>query len=81
MLVGERMTRNPITITEDANIDDALHTMREHRVRRLPILDHSGRIVGIVSDKDLLNASPSPVTSLNVWEVKEMLNLLTIDNS
>ena len=68
MLVGERMTRNPVTITEDANIDDALHLMREKKVRRLPVMDRSGRMVGIVSDKDLLLASPSPATTLAVWE-------------
>ncbi len=78
MLVGERMTRNPVTITEDANIDDALHLMREKKVRRLPVLDHSGRMVGIVSDKDLLHASPSPATSLSIYEMHYLLSKLTV---
>ena len=56
MLVGERMTRDPLTIGEDANIDDALHMMRERKVRRLPVLDQTGKMVGIISDKDLLDA-------------------------
>ncbi len=78
MLVGERMTRNPVTITEDTSVDDALHVMREHKVRRLPILDAAGKMVGIVSDKDLLHAAPSPATSLSVYEMHYLLSKLTV---
>lgn len=78
MLVGERMTRNPITISEDTSIDDALHTMRQRKVRRLPVLDLSGEMVGIVSDRDLLHAAPSPVTSLSVYELHYLLAKLTV---
>jgi acetoin utilization protein AcuB len=78
MLVGERMTRNPVTITEETSIDDALHVMRERKVRRLPVLDSSGKMVGIVSDRDLLHAAPSPATSLSVYELHYLLAKLTI---
>jgi acetoin utilization protein AcuB len=78
MLVGERMTRNPVTVTEETSIDDALHVMRERKIRRLPVLDHSGRMVGIVSDRDLLHAAPSPATSLSVYELHYLLAKLTI---
>ena len=78
MLVGERMTRNPVTILETASIDDGIHLMRERRVRRLPVLDSSGKMVGIVSDKDLLHAAPSPATSLSVYELHYLLARLTI---
>ncbi len=78
MLVGERMTRNLVTVTEETSIDDALHVMRERRVRRLPVLDHSGKMVGIVSDRDLLHAAPSPATSLSVYELHYLLSKLTI---
>jgi acetoin utilization protein AcuB len=78
MLVGERMTRTPVTITEDASIDDALHLMRERKIRRLPVLDSSGKMVGIVSDRDLLHAAPSPATSLSVYELHYLLSKLTI---
>jgi len=78
MLVGERMTRNPVTISDDTNIDDALHLMRERKVRRLPVLDASGQMVGIVSDEDLLHASPSPATSLSVYELHYLLSKLNV---
>ncbi len=78
MLVRERMTRNPITISEDASIDDGLHLMRERKVRRLPVTDNSGKMVGIVSDRDLLHAAPSPATTLSVYELHYLLSKLTI---
>ena len=78
MLVGERMTRNPVIINEEASIDEGLHLMRERKVRRLPVMDSAGRMVGIVSDKDLLHAAPSPATSLSVYELHYLLSKLTI---
>ena len=78
MLVGERMTRNPVTITEDTSIDDALHLMRERKVRRFPILDTAGHLVGIISDKDLLHAAPSPASTLSVYEMHYLLAKLTV---
>lgn len=78
MLVRERMTPNPLTVTPESSVRDALRLMRERKVRRLPVLDDQGQLVGIVSEKDLLYASPSPVTSLNVWEINELLYKLQI---
>jgi len=79
MFVRDRMAHTPITITGDITVMDALNLMKAKNVRRLPVVNKDGRIVGIVSEKDLLYASPSPVTSLNVWEVREMLHLLTVN--
>ncbi len=78
MLVGERMTRNPLTTTPDTTVTEALAYMRREKVRRLPVVDKKGKLVGIVSDKDLLYASPSPVTSLSVWEIHSLLAKLTV---
>ncbi len=79
MLVRERMTPNPVTITPETSLTDAMRVMREKKVRRLPVLDARGSLIGIVSDSDLLYASPSPVTSLSVWEIHGLLNRLTMD--
>ena len=46
MLVGDRMTKRPITVTEDDSIDQALGLMRSEKVRRLPVLDKHGKLVG-----------------------------------
>ena len=50
--------------------------MRQKQVRRLPVLDDEGKMVGIVSEKDLLYASPSPATSLSIYEMHYMLSQL-----
>ncbi|MBC7231823.1 MAG: CBS domain-containing protein [Chloroflexi bacterium] len=78
MLVRERMTHNPITIREDTSLYDALKVMRDNKVRRLPVLNKEGKLVGIVSEKDLLYASPSPATSLSVWEINYLTSKITV---
>jgi acetoin utilization protein AcuB len=73
MLVGERMTKRPITVTEDTTLPEALELMRKEKIRRLPVLDKHGKLVGIVTELDLLRASPSPATSLSVYEIPYLL--------
>jgi acetoin utilization protein AcuB len=77
MLVGERMSRPVITITPDLPLTDALSMMKKERIRRAPVVK-DGKLAGIVSDKDLLNASPSPVTTLSIWEMNYMLSKITV---
>jgi acetoin utilization protein AcuB len=72
------MTRNPVTVKDDTSLYDALKIMRENKVRRLPVLDKGGKLVGIVSEKDLLYASPSPATSLSVWEINYLTSKITV---
>ncbi len=79
MLVRERMSRRPVTIPAGTPVTDALRTMRRRGVRRLPVLDDNGRMVGIVSEKDLLYAAPSPATSLSIYELHDRLTRLTVD--
>lgn len=79
MFVREYMTANPITITTDISVPDALRLMREKKVRRLPVVDKRGKLVGIVADDDLLYASPSPATSLAVWEITDLLSKLKVE--
>jgi acetoin utilization protein AcuB len=74
MLVGDRMTKRPVTVTEGASVDEALHLMRSEKVRRLPVLNKRGQLVGIVSEKDLLYASPSPATTLSIYEIPYLLS-------
>jgi acetoin utilization protein AcuB len=78
MLVGKRMTRNPITITPDIPIAEALEWMRRENVRRFPVVDKKGTLVGIVARSDLLHASPSSVTSLNMWEITYLLSQVKV---
>ncbi|HEY6041665.1 MAG TPA: CBS and ACT domain-containing protein [Anaerolineae bacterium] len=79
MLVRDRMTSHPITISPGASVSEALRVMRDKKIKRLPVTDATGHMVGIVAEKDLLYASPSPVTSLNVWEIHDLLGKLTVE--
>jgi acetoin utilization protein AcuB len=78
MLVRERMSPKPVTITADVSITEALREMRQKQVRRLPVLDGEGHLIGIVSEKDLLYASPSPATSLSIYEMHYLLSRLKV---
>jgi len=78
MLVRKRMSTKPVTITSDVPITEALRVMRQNQVRRLPVLDTDGKLIGIVSEKDLLYASPSPATSLSIYEMHYMLSRLRV---
>jgi len=78
MLVRERMTQNPITVAPDLSVPEALRLMREKKVRRFPVVDSHGKLVGIVSDKDLLQAGPSAATTLAIWEITELLSKLKV---
>ena len=78
MLVESRMTPNPIIVHPDTSFEDALQTLREKKIRRLPVVDKQGNLVGIVVEKDLLYASPSPATSLSVFEVHYLLSKLQV---
>ncbi len=79
MLVYERMSRHPITIKPDTSVETALKRMREEKVRRFPIVDNEGNLVGIVSDKDLLYAAPSPATSLSIYELHYLYSRITVE--
>lgn len=79
MFVGERMRHPVITIKPDMPIQDALNLMHEEHVRRLPVINPHGEMVGIVTEKDLLNASPSDATTLSVWEISYLLSKVTVD--
>ncbi len=78
MLVGERMTKHPVTVHEDMAVDEALNLMRKEKVRRLPVVDDDGKLVGIVSEKDLLYASPSPVTTLSIYELHYLISKIKV---
>jgi acetoin utilization protein AcuB len=79
MLVRECMTANPITVPPDTAVSAALRLMRDKKVRRFPVLDAHGALVGIVSDKDLLHVAPSPATTLAIWEIPELLAKVTVE--
>jgi acetoin utilization protein AcuB len=78
MLVGKRMTPNPITVTPDVSIAEAMERMKRENVRRFPVVDKDRKLIGLVSYTDLLYASPSSATSLSMWEISYLLNQVKV---
>lgn len=72
MFVAKRMTPNPTTIESTTTIADASELMRKRKFRRLPVVDN-GRLVGIVTDRDLRTVAPSPATTLSIFELNYLL--------
>jgi acetoin utilization protein AcuB len=79
MFVGDRMSHPVITVLPKMPMQDAHKLMRDEKVRRLPVVDNRGKLVGIVSESDFLHASPSDVSSLSVWEMNYMLSKVTVE--
>jgi len=77
MRIRDMMTKNPITVESDTYVLDAQKIMRENNIRRLPVLD-KGKLVGIVTKHDLLEASPSQATSLSVHELNYLLSKMKV---
>lgn len=78
MYVKDFITKNVITIRPDESLTDAIALIKEHRIRRLPVVDENGDLIGIVAESDLLKASPSTATSLNIWELNYLLSKMKI---
>lgn len=79
MLVGKRMSHPVIWITPDLPVHEALNLFKREKIRRAPVMKNN-KLVGIVSASDLLNASPSPVSSLSVWEMNYLLTKITVSD-
>jgi acetoin utilization protein AcuB len=58
LLVRDSMTREVVTVGAEASAAEALALCRENRIRHLPVLE-GGRLVGIISDRDLRSAAPA----------------------
>ena len=80
MLVKNWMTTEVITLTPDKSMMKAAKLMKDHNINRIPIVDEAGKVVGIVSDRDIKEASPSKATTLDMHELYYLLSELKIGN-
>lgn len=73
MLVQNWMTSEAIYVTPDTSLLKMGKLMRDKKISRLPVVDEDERVVGIVSDRDVSDASPSKATSLDMYEMHYLL--------
>jgi len=79
MNVSHVMTKNPLYIHPEMSVPDARAFMKKEKVGRLPVLDKENRLVGIVTERDLINASPSVATTLDMYEMSYLLSKLKVE--
>jgi len=79
MIVRDYMSVPVVTVTPETSFQDALALLRQRKIRRVPVVDKAGRLVGIITERDLLHAAPSPATSLSVWELNYLLWRLQVE--
>lgn len=77
MFVAERMTKHPVTMSSNATIGEVDRMMKKHKFHRMIIVD-DGKLVGYLSDRDVMRVAPSPATSLSKFEIRELLDKLSV---
>src|SRR5215475_13830174 len=77
MRIHEVMTPAPFTVAPSLSVLEARSEMTRRSIRHLLVTDHSV-LVGIVTDRDIRLALPSPATSLSIWEVNYLVARLTV---
>jgi len=80
MLVANWMTEDVITITPDRSMMKASKVMKDRNISRVPVVDEDGKLVGIVSDRDVKDASPSKATTLDMHELYYLLSEIKIND-
>lgn len=73
MLVKNWMTPEVITVSPDTSLLKTGKILKESNVRRVPVVDNSGAVIGIISDRDVKDASPSKATTLDMYEMHYLL--------
>lgn len=73
MAVKNFMTRKVVYVSPDTTVAHTADMMREQGLRRLPVIEND-RLVGVVTERTMAEASPSKVTSLSIYEMNYLLN-------
>jgi acetoin utilization protein AcuB len=77
MLIRYWMHQPAITVERKESLQDAIHLMKEHRIRRLPVTD-KGALCGILTDRDVKRASASDATTLDIHELLYLISKIKV---
>jgi acetoin utilization protein AcuB len=77
MKIRDIMTWSVVTVSSDTPIMEARKIMNAHNIRRLVVVD-KGKLVGMITRDGITRASPSPATSLSVWEINYLVAQMTV---
>ncbi|MEI6152534.1 MAG: CBS and ACT domain-containing protein, partial [Deltaproteobacteria bacterium] len=73
MFVSDWMTKKVYTVTQNDSISDAIKLLKEKKVKHLPVVKDGSRIVGILSDRDIKDYTPSKVSTFDIHELNYIL--------
>ncbi len=79
MKVCDFMSKNPIYVSPDASVTDAKALMTKEKINKLPVVDKSNRLVGIITKNDLQKADPSSASTLDIYELGYLLSKLKVE--
>jgi acetoin utilization protein AcuB len=79
MLVKNWMSKNVVAVDIDDSMQLAIYTLQENKIKLLPVIA-DGKLVGIVSDRDLKKASPSDATTLDMHELLYLISRIKISD-
>ena len=77
MIIRDVMTRDPICVTENTSVTEAKQIMTTKKINKLPVLNSSKKLVGIITKNDIAKVSPSEATTLDMYEISSLLAKLT----
>ena len=77
MLIQDWMAKDVMTVDENTSLMRATRIMKENSIRRLPVVAH-GKLIGIITDRDVKDASPSKTTSLDIHELYYLLSEMKV---
>lgn len=77
MLIQDWMAKDVMTVDENTSLMRATRIMKENNIRRLPVVSH-GKLIGIITDRDVKDASPSKTTSLDIHELYYLLSEMKV---
>ena len=78
MLIRDWMTKEVITVSPSVSMMKASRLMKEHNIHRLPVVDDNEALVGILTDRDIKEASPSKATTLDMHELYYLLSEIKV---
>jgi acetoin utilization protein AcuB len=78
MKVKNWMTANPLTVKPSTPVMEAAKLMKEHGIRRLPVVKEHDKVVGLVTHRNILEASPSAASSLSIHELNYLISRLEV---
>ena len=78
MYVKDNMITSPITIGPNQSVSEALDIMSENKLHRLPVVDGTGKLLGLLTESIIKNNTPNNASTLSMYELNYLLNKLTV---